>query len=136
MAELLRPHAEARPAEPALTDEWGVTTWRELDSRTNRLASALRALGLRTGDAIAIHSGNRREYFELMCAAGHIGLRYAVVNWHWTADELRYVLQDAGARALFSEGAFGDVAREAAAGLDLDARVAIGGEIEGFAPYE
>ncbi len=30
MAELLRPYAEARPDEPAVTDESGTTTWREL----------------------------------------------------------------------------------------------------------
>ena len=86
MAELLRPHADARPDEPALTDERGTTTWRELDARTDRLANALRGLGLATGDVIAIHSGNRREFFEAMCAAGHIGLRYVLVNWHWTAS--------------------------------------------------
>ncbi|MFC4909820.1 AMP-binding protein [Actinomadura gamaensis] len=136
MAELLRPHAAARPDDPALTDERGVTTWAELDARADRLAGALRGLGLRAGDAIAIHSGNRREYFELMCAATHAGLRYVLVNWHWTADELRYVLTDSGARALFSEDAFGDVAREASAGLDLAARVALGEPIEGFTPFE
>ncbi|MFG2089850.1 AMP-binding protein [Spirillospora sp. NPDC048824] len=136
MAVLLRPHVDARPDEPALTDERGSTSWRELDARTDRLASALRGLGLATGDAIAIHSGNRREYFELMCAAGHIGLRHVMVNWHWTADELRYVLEDAGARALFSEDVFGDIAREASEGLGLDARVAFGDGIAGFTPYE
>ncbi|MER6808636.1 AMP-binding protein [Spirillospora sp. NPDC000708] len=136
MAELLRPHADARPDEPALTDERGTTTWRELDARTDRLANALRGLGLATGDVIAIHSGNRREYFEAMCAAGHIGLRYVLVNWHWTADELRYVLQDAGARVLFTEDAFAGVAREASAGLGLAARVAFGESADGFTPYE
>ncbi|TDD36392.1 hypothetical protein E1287_11060 [Actinomadura sp. KC06] len=136
MAVLLRPHAEARPGEPAITDERGSTTWRDLDARTDRLANALRGLGLGTRDVIALHSGNRREYFELMAAAGHVGLRYVLVNWHWTADELRYVLEDAGARALFSEDAFGDVALAASGGLDLAARVAFGAETAGFTPYE
>ncbi|MBO2453663.1 AMP-binding protein [Actinomadura barringtoniae] len=136
MAELLRPYVESSPDVAAITDERGATTWRELNARADRLAGALRGLGLGTGDAIAIHSGNRREHFELMVAAGHIGLRYVLVNWHWTTDELRYVLEDAGAKALFSEAAFGDIAREASAGLDLAATVAIGGSIDGFTPYE
>ncbi|GGV08872.1 acyl-CoA synthetase [Actinomadura cremea] len=136
MAVLLRPYAETRPDEPALTDERGSTSWRDLNERTDRLTDALRNLGLAVGDAIAIHSGNRREYFELMCAAGHVGLRYVLVNWHWTADELRYVLADSGARVLFSEDAFGGIAREGSDGLALDARVAIGGPIDGFVPYE
>jgi long-chain acyl-CoA synthetase len=133
MAELLRPYAEARPDEPAVTDERGVTTWREFQARVDRLAGALRGLGLGDGDAIAIHSANRREYFELMAAATHIGLRYVMVNWHWTADELRYVLADSGARAVFSEDAFADVAAEAA--VDTPFRIGIG-EVPGFRPYE
>jgi long-chain acyl-CoA synthetase len=133
MAELLRPYVEARPDEPACTDERGVTTWRELDARVDRLANALRGAGLATGDAIAIHSGNRREYFELMTAAAHIGLRYVLVNWHWTADELKYVLADSGARVVFSEDAFADVAVEAA--VDTPVRIGIG-DVPGFQPYE
>jgi long-chain acyl-CoA synthetase len=133
MAELLRPYVEARPDEPAVTDERGATTWSAFAARVDRLAGALRGLGLVTGDAIAIHSGNRREYFELMTAAAHVGLRYVMVNWHWTADELAYVLADSGAKAVFSEDAFADVAVPAAAGLPF--RVGFG-HVPGFVPYE
>jgi long-chain acyl-CoA synthetase len=136
MAVLLVPHAESKPNEAALTDESGVTTWSELNARTNRLIHALRGLGLGVGDAIAIHSRNRREYFELMAAATHAGLRYVMVNWHWTADELRYVLTDSGTSVIFSEDAFAEVARGAVEGLDLKARVSLGADIEGFEPYE
>jgi long-chain acyl-CoA synthetase len=133
MAELLRPYVQARPDEPAVTDERGTLTWREFEARVDRLAGALRGLGLVVGDAIAIHSGNRREYFELMSAATHIGLRYVLVNWHWTAEELKYVLADSGTKALFSEDRFADVAVEG--GADLDVRVGIG-DVPGFRPYE
>ena len=133
MAELLRPYAQARPDEAAVTDERGSTTWREFDARVDRLAGALRGLGLVTGDAIAIHSGNRREYFELMSAATHVGLRYVLVNWHWTADELAYVLEDSGAQVLFSESPFAEVALGAAA--KVRTRVCIG-DVPGFVPYE
>jgi long-chain acyl-CoA synthetase len=133
MAELLRPYVRARPDEPAVTDERGTLTWREFEARVDRLAGALRGLALAPGDAIAIHSGNRREYFELMAAATHVGLRYIPVNWHWTADELKYVLTDSGAKALFSEDRFAEVAAEAAG--DVAVRVGIG-DIPGFRPYE
>jgi long-chain acyl-CoA synthetase len=136
MAELLLPHAESAPDAPALTDEWGTTTWAELNERVNRLVGALRSLGLGVGDTIAIHSRNRREYFELMSAAAHAGLHYALVNWHWTAEELRYVLEDSGAAVLFSEEGFAEVALAASDGVPLRARVALGGEIPGFTPYE
>jgi long-chain acyl-CoA synthetase len=133
MARMLRPYVQARPDEPALTDERGSMTWRELDARVDRLAGALRGAGLVSGDTIAIHSGNRREYFELMIAAAHIGIRYIPVNWHWTADELKYVLDDSGTKALFSEDAYADAAAEA--GADTRIRVGIGA-VPGFAAYE
>jgi long-chain acyl-CoA synthetase len=133
MAELLRPYARTLPDEPALTDERGSTTWREFEGRVDRLAGALRGFGLATGDAIAIHSGNRREYFELMAAATHIGLRYVLVNWHWTAAELRYVLADSGAKALFSEDRFAEAA--VGGGTGVPVRVGIG-DVPGFRGYE
>src|SRR2546423_6561875 len=111
MAELLLAAAQTRPAEPALPDETGTTTWGELGPRVNRLIHALRGLGLGVDDAIAIHSRNRREYFELMVAASHCGLRYVLVNWHWTADELTYVLTDSGTSVLFSEDSFAAAAQ-------------------------
>ncbi|GAB2863895.1 acyl-CoA synthetase [Actinoallomurus bryophytorum] len=133
MAELLRPYVQARPDEPAVTDERGSLTWSEFNARVDRLAGALRGAGLVESDTIAIHSANRREYFELMTAATHIGLRYVLVNWHWTADELRYVLDDSGAKAIFSEDRFAAEAAEAA--VDTPIRVGIG-EVPGFTPYE
>ncbi|MFD1541072.1 AMP-binding protein [Nonomuraea guangzhouensis] len=135
MARLLRRFAETRPDELALADDEGTTTWRELNERVDRLCGALLGSGLAAGDVIAVHAANRREYFEVMAAAGHIGLRYVLVNWHWTAQELRYVLQDAGVRALFSEPAFAAQASEALVGLDLPTRVAFGTGIPGFVPY-
>ena len=136
MARLLRRFAETRPDELALADENGVTTWRELNERVDRLAGALLGAGLGAGDVIALHAANRREYFEVMTAGSHIGLRYVLVNWHWTAQELRYVLKDAGVRALVSEPAFAAQASEAVAGLGLPTLVALGTGMEGFVPYE
>jgi long-chain acyl-CoA synthetase len=131
MAELLLPYAESEPDQPALTDEWGVTTWGELNGRVNRLISVLRSLGLGVGDTIAIHSRNRREYFELMAAATHAGLHFVLVNWHWTADELSYVLADSGTSVLFSEGAFADIAVAAARGVAGDAAGGVAGDAAG-----
>ncbi|MCO5998263.1 AMP-binding protein [Actinoallomurus rhizosphaericola] len=135
MARLLRPYAQARPDEPAVVDERGAATWREFEARVDRLAGALRGLGLETGDVIALHSGNRRECVEVMAAATHIGLRYVLVNWHWSADELAYVLADSGATALFSEDRFAETA--VAATAEAGPRIRIGiGDVPGFRPYE
>jgi long-chain acyl-CoA synthetase len=98
--------AALRGALPALVDERGAVSWRELDLRTNRLVHALRGLGLGAGDVIAIYAGNCREYYELMLAANHAGIVYVPVNWHFSPEELAYVIADSGAKALFAEGQF------------------------------
>jgi long-chain acyl-CoA synthetase len=107
--------AESRGARAALADERGETTWSELDRRTNQLVHALRALGLGAGDVIAIYAGNCREYYELMLAANHAGVVYVPVNWHFSPEELAYVIADSGAKALFAEGQFLEQARTALA---------------------
>jgi len=98
--------AAERGAETALIDERGQTTWRELSARTNRLVHALRSFGLKPGDVIAVYAGNCREYFEVMLAATHAGLIYVPVNWHFSPEELAYVMADSGAKLLVAEGQF------------------------------
>jgi len=100
MARLLAETAARKPGAPALVDETGTTTWASLQERTNRLINALRAAGLRAGDTVALLSGNRREYFEVMSAGLHAGFFVVPVNWHWVARELAYVIDNSDAVAL------------------------------------
>ena len=139
MAYLLQPIAHERPQALALVDEQGRTTWAELDARVNRLIRALRKAGLQPGDRIALFAGNGRGLFELMAAAHHAGITYVPVNWHFTADELAYVLVDAGARALFTDTRFAAVARAALVLAPQSAdrlRVCLDGSAEGFMPLQ
>jgi long-chain acyl-CoA synthetase len=107
--------AEQRGSDTALIDERGETTWQALDERSNRLVNAFRDLGLAAGDVIAIYAGNCREYYEAMMAASHAGLMYVPVNWHFSPEELAYVIANSGARALIAEGQFLETASAAIA---------------------
>ena len=137
MAQLIAKIAERKPDVPALIDERGQTTWAELDHDVNRLISGLRGLGLADGDALAVMSGNRRELFEVTGAYGHGSWIGVPVNWHWSAEELAYVVNDAGARALIVEDQFLDVAVAAAPSFDdCPIRIVIGDEApDGFITY-
>ena len=128
MAFMLAPWAQHKPFETALLDETGQLDWDSLNRRTNRIIRVLRAAGIGPGDCVAIYAGNSRHTLVLMAAAHHAGVRYIPVNWHFTADELAYVLDDCGARALFTEARFAEVAKLALAqattarpGICLDA---------------
>ena len=136
MAETLLPYAESRKDIAALVDEYGETTWAELNPRVNRLIHALRSRGLCTGSHVAILAGNRREYFELFSACAHASLIAVPINWHFVADEVGYVLRDCAAEAFFVDERFAELGAEAAQGCDLKVRACLGGELASFEPYE
>ncbi|MEE2777328.1 MAG: AMP-binding protein [Acidobacteriota bacterium] len=131
MAELLRAVVEARgPDAAALIDERGTLAWGELDRRVNRCIHALRGRGLGPGDRVAVLSTNRREYFEIFAACAHSALLAVPVNWHLVAEEVRYILENSGARALVVDPRFADLACEATAGLGALTVTALLGEEE------
>jgi len=136
MAEVLLPFATDRGAEPALVDETGTTTWGELNPRVNRLVHAVRAAGVQPGDVVAALLANTREYYEMFAAAAHGGFLVAPVNWHFVADEVAYVLENAEAKVLVADARFGNVAAAAVSASPAAVTVAVGGAIGGFAPYE
>lgn len=116
-------YAEAKPEATALFDDTSTRTFAALHSRANRLARALRALGFRQGDAIALMCGNRIEFVESFLAAMRIGLRLTPVNWHLAQEEARYIVDDCEAKAVIAEAAFAPLFEDRP-GLQ---RIAIGG---------
>jgi long-chain acyl-CoA synthetase len=125
-----------RGNQVALVDELGSWTWAELDVRLNRLINGLRGLGLGLGDTVALLGGNRHEWCEVTAATGTTGMVVVPVNWHFSADEVAYVLEDSGARALVADAEFAATARDAAERAGIDIRIAFGGPIDGFSDYE
>jgi long-chain acyl-CoA synthetase len=111
-------------------------TYGGLEARSNQVAHALRAAGLRTGDHVALVIGNRPEFYEVVWGALRSGLYVTPINWHLSGDEVRYIVEDCGASALIVDT---DCAK-AVDGLDRSARaglrLAVGGPVDGFASYE
>ena len=114
MAEHLRELAEADPDRPAIIDEFATITRSELNARVNRLVNGLRAAGVGPGDAVAVlwpataTRTSRRSW-----PAASASWILVPLNWHLTADELAYILNDSGAKALLVDTEFAAVAAEA-----------------------
>jgi fatty-acyl-CoA synthase len=94
-------------------------TWGEVTERTRRLANALGGLGLgchterseleghQSGqDHLALYLHNGNEYLEGMLGAYKARLAPFNVNYRYVADELSYLLADAGATAVLYHAAF------------------------------
>jgi long-chain acyl-CoA synthetase len=114
-----------------------VLTYAQLEDRSCRVANLLRSYGLEPGDHVAALLENRVEFFEVAWGALRAGLHLTPINWHLTADEAAYIVEDCGASVLVASAALGDVvANLPDAGGKLTGRVAVVGELPGFAPYE
>ncbi len=77
-------------------------TYGQTAERCRRLGGALRGLGLSSGDRVAVIGPNCHRYLELYQGVPGAGMVIVPLNARHTPAELRYALQDAGARVLFS----------------------------------
>jgi long-chain acyl-CoA synthetase len=80
---------------------------------------------------------NRPEFAEVMAATQRSGLRITPVNWHLTADEAAYIVDDCQARVFVADARFAEVASAAAERAPgVVVRLAVGGDIPGFESYD
>jgi acyl-CoA synthetase (AMP-forming)/AMP-acid ligase II len=94
----------------------------ELDARANQLGHALVAQGVRPGDRVAVLLMNGVEYIESYFALAKLGAVMVPLNWRLVADELAFIVKDAGAVALVYDADF-DAAAAALRGADTPLRV-------------
>ena len=97
----LRRAVQTRPDGIATSFAGRRRTWRESADRVSRVAGALSALGVRSGDRVAILALNSDRYLELMYAIPWLGAAMVPINTRLAAPEIEYILNDSGAVALF-----------------------------------
>lgn len=98
-------HARATPDAPALVTPARRLTFGELDERHRRVAGLLHGGGLGPRDRIAVWSSNRVESLEVTTGALRAGIVPVPVNALLTAPEAAYLIEDSGARWLFTDRA-------------------------------
>ncbi len=105
MASGIREFARSAPGQVAAVDGDRSLTFAGMDERSSRLASGLLAAGLRTGETVAVLSGNRLEYFEIATALAKAGLVMVPLNSRNNAADNEYIIGHSGARALILDPA-------------------------------
>jgi long-chain acyl-CoA synthetase len=129
--------AEAQPDTLAVVAGDQTRTFAELNANANRVVRALRRRGVVAGDAVALACRNRAEFVEVVYALQRGGYRLTTVNWHLTADEAGYIIENCEAKALLADTAVGAMARGAADDAPAcSVLLAIGGPIDGFDDYD
>ncbi len=131
LAEAFRITAAERADDVAIrTKQDAFTiTWGELRERVDALAGGLAKLGVGRGDSVALMLSNRPEFHICDLAAMMLGATPFSIYNTYTAEQIRYVVDDAGAKVLICEEQYMPQVREARRSLpDLEYVIVIDGE--------
>ena len=96
------PRAAARYGnKPALITDTRTLSYVELDALSDHVAAALAARRIAPGDRVSLYAQNRWEWIVAYHGILKAGAVVNPINVMLTAQEVRYVLADCGARAIF-----------------------------------
>ena len=101
LADMVRDRAKSRGDALAYEFEGRQTSFAEFDVKTNRVANALIAMGIKKGERIAYLGKNSDFYFELLMGAMKAGVVMAPVNWRLAGPEVAFIVDDCKAPVLF-----------------------------------
>ncbi len=97
------------PDEIALIDERGSLTFGEVDRRTDALANALAAAGVRARDGVGVMCRNHRGFVEASVAVAKLGAHVLYLNTAFAGPQLVEVVEREGPVALIYDEEFSDL---------------------------
>ena len=111
-------------------------TWREYSEKVRALAAGLAGLGVRAGDTVGIMLTNRPEFHLVDTAAFHLGaVPFSIYN-SLTAEQIAYVLGNAGNRVMICEEQFVPVLQQAIGDTKVEHLVCVDAKPEGTLSLE
>src|SRR5690606_7501100 len=99
LADILAASASATPDTRALVDGAQITTYRELDDYSDRLARVLLDRGVRPGTIVACALPRSTAAVRALWAIAKTGAGFLPVDPKLPAERIEYLLTDSGARA-------------------------------------
>ncbi|MCW0190787.1 MAG: acyl-CoA synthetase [Rhodococcus sp.] len=108
-------------------------TFAQLESNSIRIARVLHGLGLRRGDNLAVLATNNVQVFDIYWAAMRSGVYLTMVNWHLTAPEGAYIVEDCEAKVVIVDAALGELAETLSDLVPRQVtRLSFGGQLDGY----
>jgi acyl-CoA synthetase (AMP-forming)/AMP-acid ligase II len=126
-AELVYPDRIAivdEPDQPA--ESWGSITYRDMAGRAGALAAGLDALGIRTGERVAMVSHNSARLLTALFGVSGSGRVLVPINFRLVAEEVAYIVAHCGARLLLVDPELAD----ALAGVECERTLVIGDDAD------
>ena len=107
------------PGRVALVDELGTLTFGEIHHRSNALARALAARGVREGDSVAVMCRNHRGFVDALVAIAKCGADILLLNTAFSGPQLVDVLDREGPKVAIHDEEFTGLLERA----DVDTRL-------------
>jgi long-chain acyl-CoA synthetase len=107
-SDALKKNAEMVAFYVKKDNEWQGYTYRAIRDLVEKTAMGLDALGVKTGDRIAIQSENRPEWVITDFACAHFGYVTATIYPTLVEKQVEYILNDSDAKVVFASS-FDDV---------------------------
>ena len=101
--DLLARNARNFPNDVGLIFGEKHSTWKELDGRAKAFANSLVDLGLERGDRVAIYAKNSNQWVEALFGLAQVGLISVTVNYRLTASEVKFIVENSGAKAIICD---------------------------------
>ncbi len=114
------------PDKPALVFYGRTLSYRELREATDRLACALASLGVKKGDRVALYLLNSPQFIIAYFAALKAGAVVTPISPVYTSHEVRFQLENSGARAIICQDILYDKVARCGAPIDLAILTSIG----------
>ncbi len=108
----LQATAAVRASHTALVHQDESLSYAQLLAQARAAAGAMRALGVRAGDRVAIHSDKRFEFVVALLGASAAGAVFVPINPQLKAHQVLHILRDAEAKLLVTTRARHDALRE------------------------
>jgi long-chain acyl-CoA synthetase len=109
---------ERDPGKTAVVFYGRNITFRELREATDRFANALAALGVKKGDRVGLYLLNSPQFIIAYFGALKCGATVTPVSPVYTSHEVKYQLEDSGARVVVCQDILYDKVQKSGAALD------------------
>src|SRR4051794_19377285 len=126
--QVMRTTAARFPDKTAVTFKDQAITFAEFDRLSNRLANGLAALGLASGDRLALYLPNCPEYELAFYAASKLGAISCPMNPSYRGREITYQVNDSGAKVMLTHASLWPTVDACRSQLPSLARIVVTGD--------
>jgi acyl-CoA synthetase (AMP-forming)/AMP-acid ligase II len=125
ISDAVAKYARLTPQKLGARDSRRALTFEAWNQRSTQLANALRALGLRKGDRVALLAYNCVEWMEIYVGLARAGLVAVPLNFRLMSSEIQYIVEHCEAQAFIVQDELTDRVEPLRATLNIAAKAYI-----------